>query len=461
MAAPVSGAEWVGFGLGGPIVAGPAGGGGDSGDVWAGLAHLRQSGDGASGGGADGGVALRGLSGPGSPPLLPGHSADHCLASVSCVLAARSIRDRVPLPFGLCLVWILVNAIGISVHYFFALTLGAEGLALLGLGLADWRQRRSIYPYWGRLGLVLLGTAIGGLVWLPFWQGAADSGLTRWIYKTDPVNRGLWTILRILIWLVSMVVLLPVENTPLPVTIGSAALMLLFVAWLFPVLWRGLRRLLAQTATRSPVQTLAGFVLAAIGLFLAIANGYGADLTLAVRYHFVYFPAVLLLLGAALSFCWTGAEKRSPGLQLLQGRGKVAIALVLLISAVSSVMVVNDRVFQKPHRADLLAAEIQFTSQVPVLVAMTNGNDLRFRELIALGYEFSRLSARPQFLLLTVKPNPGAAIVTLERTIAQLPRPLDVWTVNYTPDVVQGCTSDLQHSSKVNGYKYRRFQCPG
>jgi uncharacterized membrane protein len=366
------------------------------------------------------------------------------IASLAClVVAARSIRDRTPLPPRLCLGWIVVNGLGISVHYFFTLTLAAEALVLLGVGLADWRQRKSIYPYWRRLGLVLLGTTIAGLVWLPFWQGAADSGLTRWIYKSDPVNRGLWTLVRSLIWLVSMVVLLPVENTPPAVTIASAGTMLLFVLWLLFLLWRRLR-LLGQSPA-GPV--LGGFVLAAIALFLAIANGYGADLTLAVRYHFVYFPAVLLLLGALLA-----------GKGSFKGR---TIAIVLLVSAVSSGMVVSNQVFQKPHRADLLAAEIRATSQVPVLVAMTNGNELRFRELIALGYEFPRSNATARFLLLNVKPDAGVAIKTLERTIAQLPRPLDIWTVNYTPDAVQGCQVDLEHSSKVNGYKYRRFRCLG
>ena len=379
------------------------------------------------------------------------------IVSLACLVqTARSIRDRIPLPFSLCLVWIGVNGLGISVHYFFTLTLGAEALVLLGVGLVDWRQRQSFYPYWRRLGLVLLGTTIAGLIWLPFWQGAADSGLTRWIYKSDPVNRGLWTVVRSLIWLVSMVVLLPVENTPLPVTIASAAIMLLFLLWLLPILWRGFRRLAALPGT-----VLGGFVLAAIALFLTIANGYGADLTLAVRYHFVYFPAVLLLLGAALAGGWRESEKRSPLVNLLQGRGLAAIAIVLLVSAVSSSMVVTNQVFQKPHRADLLAAEIQSTSQVPVLVAMTNGNELRFRELIALGYEFPRPNSTAQFLLLNVKPDAGVAIETLERTIAQLPRPLDIWTVNYTPDAVRTCQIDLNHSSKVNGYKYRRFQCPG
>jgi hypothetical protein len=233
------------------------------------------------------------------------------------------------------------------------------------------------------------------------------------------------------------------------------------------VVFRELKLLLKEPLTRGATQTLGGFILGAIGLFLAIANILGPDLTVAVRYHFVYFPAVLLLLGAVLARCWQPPNllagqglKVKFKVKLLQARGKPTVVLVVLLGAIASGLVVTNQVFQKPHRADLLSKEIQSTSQVPVLIAMTNGNDLRFREMIALGYEFLGSPVTPRFLLVNVRPNPGNTLV-LERTIAQLRWPLDVWTINYSPDAVPGCNLDSQHSSKVNGYRYRRFQCPG
>lgn len=391
------------------------------------------------------------------------------IASLSClVVAVRGLVDRTPISLPLCLVWIVVNGCGIAVHFFVALTLAAEALVLLSLAGWQLATQRRLHPTWWRIGAVFAATAIGGLVWLPTWQNIPDSGLTKWIYKSDPVNKWLGSPLRLVVWLVSMVTLLPVESRQLPVAIVSAILLISFLIWLLPTLIPALRRL-SQSFPASML-ALGGFGLAAIGLFLAIAYGIGADLTVAARYHFVYFPAVIVLLGAALAVCWqpsllTTEAERSPQLDSMKSKfkGKQIVVGVALMGAISGGLVVTNQVFQKPHRADLLAAEISQTSPVPVLVAMTNGNDLRFREMIALGYEFNRnplaATLTPRFLLATVRPDPAMAIVTLERTIAQLPLPLDVWTVNYTPDQVRGCQIDRQHSASVNGYKYRRFRC--
>jgi len=64
---------------------------------------------------------------------------------------------------------------------------------------------------------------------------------------------------------------------------------------------------------REQKQVLGGFILASIALFFGITYGLGADLTIAARYHFVYFPAVIVLLGATLAVCWDASTLLAGG----------------------------------------------------------------------------------------------------------------------------------------------------
>ncbi len=55
------------------------------------------------------------------------------IASLSClIIATRTIHRRTSLPIWVGLTWVVVNTLGIAVHYFFALTLCAEALVLIG-----------------------------------------------------------------------------------------------------------------------------------------------------------------------------------------------------------------------------------------------------------------------------------------------------------------------------------------
>ena len=81
--------------------------------------------------------------------------------------------------------------------------------------------------------------------------------------------------------------------------------MLLFLVWVVPLLWQGLQVQWHHPEGRLALQTLGGFVGAAIALFLLITYGMGTDLTRGARYNFVYFPAVIILVGASLTPYWS------------------------------------------------------------------------------------------------------------------------------------------------------------
>ena len=89
------------------------------------------------------------------------------IASVSClVYATRSLQQQTPLPIYIALIWVIVNSLGIAVHYFFVLVIAAVGLVMLGLRIGSGGSVFS-WKYWWRIYAVALGTLMGVLVWLP------------------------------------------------------------------------------------------------------------------------------------------------------------------------------------------------------------------------------------------------------------------------------------------------------
>lgn len=422
------------------------------------------------------------------------------IASLCClVIATRTIHHRIPLPIWLGLVWVGINSLGIAVHYFFTFTLCAEALVLMRFWIIDFRfwinrkfkLKQSFHPptflskYWWRIYAVAAGTLIGGLVWIPALQSVPDNRVTQWIYNSDFLSNWLEVIARILAWIITMVSLLPIENTSLPVIIASSTVLLLFIFWALPIFISGIRIQLRILLTKRETQVLSGYILAAITLLFCISFSLGADLTIAARYHFFYFPAVIVLLAATLAICWDAANlavKKELGwtnqqqslLYFLQSRGKTAVAIIWLMSFVGGLTVVSNLGYQKPDRADLLVPIIQHTSQVPVLIATAHKTHEQTGEMMGLGIQFKHLyrylesatnseTNTLKFLLAHQEPDSSDSAITLQKTLTLLPRPLDLWLVNFprgsSSVATQNCVADLQHKSKVNGYKYQLYHC--
>ncbi len=404
------------------------------------------------------------------------------IASLCCmVIATRTIHCRTPLPIRVGLIWVEVNSLGIAVHYFFTLTLCAEAIVLLTLRL---RHTAPHHPSWWRIYAVAAGTLIGGLVWLPVWQSVPENQIAQWIYDGNPLSNWLETIARCLTWIITMLSLLPVEGTNLPIMLVSGAVLVTFVLWALPIFVRGLKIQLGRSLTLE-TQVLGGYILVAIAILFGITYGLGADLTIAARYHFFYFPAVIVLLGAALAICWDASNlaaqtqlgwtaRQLSLLHALKARGKKAVALILLMGFIGGMTVVSNFGYQKPDRPDLLVPIIQKVSQVPVLIATAHMTHEQTREMMGLGLEFKRSYSAlepaihgspidsPLFLLAHLEPNSSTSVDALEKTLNQLPKPLDLWIVNFFPSAqpeVKGCFFDTLPRPKMNGYKHRLYHC--
>ncbi|MGL5794562.1 MAG: glycosyltransferase family 39 protein, partial [Waterburya sp.] len=225
------------------------------------------------------------------------------IASLVCLVkVVQLIEQKVLLPKWLLLLWIIINALGFATHYFFALALGAEVFALFGF----WFFFRFDLRYWRGLFLVAIGTGVSYLAWLPVVMGISSNELTDWIKTSFELGELFQPLLRLFAWMITMVMLLPFEGMSLAVTIISGLVLLAILIWLIPILIRGWRSQFLNLNSRLPMVLFTSYFFGSLFLILLVIYGVGKDMSLAARYHFLYFPVLLLLVAASLAAVFRG-----------------------------------------------------------------------------------------------------------------------------------------------------------
>ncbi|WP_242056350.1 MULTISPECIES: glycosyltransferase [unclassified Nostoc] len=372
------------------------------------------------------------------------------IASLACfIIATRHIHNRTQLPIPTALGWVVINAFGIASHYFFVLTLCSEALVLIFLA---WQKRTFLSPPWRRIYAAVVGTAVSGIVWLPaFLQNSYGDKLTDWIQQPRQGLEWISPLFQAFAAWVTMLFLLPVESPHIAIVILSGLVMLIFFIWFLPKLISGIKVQLQQPET----QVLSGFVLGAIALFFVFTYFLGIDLTRGARYNFVYFPAVIVLLAASLAVSWHSQNNN----------GKKAVALVWLMGFCSAITVICNLGYQKYYRPDLFLQLVKQTSQVPVMIATTQITHVQIGEMMGIAREW-KLQDSPSpsllFLLAHQDKDPNTSTTTLNNTLKTLPKPFDLWLVNFHAPIAaetKNCTTDTQSLPPVNGYEYKIYHC--
>ena len=429
------------------------------------------------------------------------------ISSLFCLtLAAKKLQKRVPIPIWTVLIWVIVNCLGIAVHYFFTLTLCAEAIALIGV---LWQQFNGKLPIpksqqlnigrsqilW-RLLVVAIGTLAGGLVWLPvFLSNKYGSELTNWIVSGDRTFVDLISpIFQALAGWITVISLLPVESSNLTVVIASAIAMIIFLFLVLPILFSAIKTSLNTPDSRLGTVIFGGFVLGAILLFFSFAYGLGIDLTRGARYNFVYFPGVILLLGATFAVVFNTPTVKSQwfNLRAIELTGKKAVVLILVMGFFSGVTVNSNLGYRKYYKPDLFVPIIREFSKVPVLISTTQKTHVEIGELMGIGWEWQRRKFgngfcngfngcngwteevrgkkekvkslnSPLFLLANhQRDTPEIAGGILDKTLSQLKRPLDLWLVNFRAPVnlaAQKCQIESRELPAVHGYEYQVYHC--
>ncbi len=431
------------------------------------------------------------------------------IASLACLLLAiRCIDRKIAVPLWIVFIWIISNSLGVATHYFFSLTLVAETIVLFSFWLTELRDKKgdTLAIYWSRIYLAIMGTFIGCSVWVFTWYSIRNNQLTDWVFDGNPLEEFFEPISRLLIWIITMVFLLPVEGTPEWVSISSGAIILLLIAWLIPSCIRSWKICSQIYATNLGISILSRFLVSAIALILTITYFYGADLTLSARFQFIYFPVILLLLGMILAYLWQEAkffrskkvrkflqatsseellEKTSKLTKLNSNspyqywpwftpKGKKVIYLTLLVGILGALTVINNFAYQKVERPDVVVpvmveAHHRVATKTPVLITTLHKTHGQTGEMMSLAWQFQQLLAKdklnfkPKFLLAhnDSEDDPKATQV-LYQELAKMPRPFQLWVVNFPAPMElekQNCTTQDERKRRATGYRYQLYSC--
>jgi uncharacterized membrane protein len=420
-------------------------------------------------------------------------------------------------------IWVITNSLGIATHYFFSIFIATQALVISGFLLQDFQrycQLKSIKLKQGLFNLPLISkfvreksnwwgiyivgifTLIGCLIWLPFLQGVSENELVSWIESQFSIEKIFLPSIRIIAWILTIVFLLPVEGVNLSVIIISSVIMLTYFIWVIYPLWRGCKLQLKRPASFPAIQILISIFVSAIALFLLIIYVRGADISVAPRYHFIYFPTVLLLGAASLGILWQNPDKLLDQVNITTIKdqsiiqqiihkigqtlwanttGKQVVIITLIMGLLGSFTVVNNYGYQKSRDSDLLVNQIQAKSKSPMIIATSYETFSEVRGLMALGLEFynkhNQLAGKslnnqdknPRFILVETSnnqtDNPSNLAVNIDNLsplVLTMSRPVDFWAVNLRdiPDLSAfNCQQNSEKMPKIKGYKYRHYRC--
>ncbi len=397
------------------------------------------------------------------------------MASLTClVITVKSLAVKQSPAIAVIVIWVIVNSLGVATHYFFVLALVAQILVLSGFYWREVKQEKSWYvilfnPRWGRVGWAVLGTIAGCSIWLGTWLDIPDNQLTNWTEYGDPRGKDfLAPVGRLIAWLATMILLLPVEGVALTIVITSGIIVLALFFLLLIAVWKYWH----QTSNLGQIyltkQVNVKYILFSLLLVLGCAYIAEKDITLAARFQFFYFPSFIILIATILSYFWQQTHKNRSLFFSIN-----LMIVTLLIGLAGAITVISDYGYQKPDRPDLVVSAIRQAQNknpdIPILVSTLHKTHEQTGEMMGIAWEwhkanFSNPSQNPRFLLVHKEPGENGFNTTQSwhRNLDSLPRPLELWVVNFSfPTELenQNCFPDENFKLKSSGYSYSLYHC--
>lgn len=409
------------------------------------------------------------------------------IASLTCLMISiNKLFNNILLPLWLVYIWIFINGIGLSVHYFFGLTLISEGITIIFVIYQNYHNKKNQSPFISRnlirIAFVFLGTILAGSTWMaiiiPHGYG---NGMITWIHPIEHILYMISPPFQLLAVWVPMISLLPVESSSLAIVILSGLILLLFFIWFIPYTKKGLQEGLRHSDYSLPTKSLIRFVLSTLSLFVVITYVVGLDITRGARYSFVYFPAVIVLVAVSLAIFWNKSNLDNPIVKekkqtkfnptywlqtiynKLDGNGKLAVYAVWFMGLLGAITVLVNLGYQKYYLPDRLISVIKDTASSPVLIATTHRSLVQTGETMGIALELQRRSElqNTSFLLAHQEQLKSTeATENLKQIVSKIPSPVEVWTVNFqAPIDLKQCIVDPQKFPQINGYSYQRYTC--
>lgn len=438
------------------------------------------------------------------------------IASFCCLtVSIRCLYQCQALPIWVALIWVIVNSFGIAIHYFFSIAICAEAIVLIALvwvkNVPQIILRQKTTSKVKKIGnsishtlikslasfyVVILGTLVGGLVWLPFWKNGYSSELTSWISTSDSNLKDLLSpIFQFLATGITMLFLLPIESSNFGIAIICVLVMILFLIWIYPLFISGIISSWKNPESCLSTMIFSGIILVTTAIFFSFTYILGIDLTRGARYSFVYFPALIILVAAILAQIFNTKLVKSQffNLSIFPTTGKKAVILIWLMILLSGLTVVSNLGYQKYYRPDLLVSLIAKMSNKPVLIATAHHTHVETGELMGIAWNMRQIlnkdrhdislergctdaviceqkfmgntpinMSKIKFILIHQKSEIENQIKILQKTINKLEYPFDLWLVNFPIDVnfiSEKCHIDSEKFPLVDGYKYQIYHC--
>jgi uncharacterized membrane protein len=337
--------------------------------------------------------------------------------------------------------WVIFNTIGLYIHYFFILALAAQIGAIFLWQMWHIIQpvrkpesfqvlsiiRELISSIW-HLAFCILPLILF-LPWFPILLEHFNRPETAWFKPFEPswIDNIVPIYQMILGWIL-MPIALPVENQPLWIAIPCGILMLVFAIAFGRTLWQKIPKLFTSADSQDSSLILGLFTLFVFLEFLFIVYILGKDITSAVRYHFIYYPSICVLLAACLTPefknrsstesnqtnqpikkdsasiaisgkfrdigrwipAFAGMTKKFPSRDLVKTREIVILGLL------SSLFVISGLVFQKPYNPEKVAKHLNLEPEKPLMVMV--GYDSFQEVALGLGFAWEVYNQRHQTL---------------------------------------------------------------
>ncbi|WP_193198760.1 glycosyltransferase family 39 protein [Nostoc sp. MG11] len=287
------------------------------------------------------------------------------LALLGLVQIQQDMFERARIRFWVWLLWAIINSIGLYVHYFFALAFIAEIATLIVL--MYWGKAKIInkHQVWLALIFSTSGIVISFIPWLLMILSHVRRSETSWL----PSPTHIAPLYQTLISWVLMMIALPVENQPLPITVIYGFLMVIFAIWVGRQVFKGLKLLWLQSTTYLATFTLLSFTIFVLLQFLIIVYFLGKDITVVPRYNFVYYPSFCALIAASFGI----------------KNNLNSVFIFLLVGLISCIFVVSNLVFQKPFQPEQVAQNMNLEPSVPIMLVVGYSN----YQDVALGLSFA------------------------------------------------------------------------
>ncbi|NJL83067.1 MAG: hypothetical protein HC890_09115 [Chloroflexaceae bacterium] len=140
------------------------------------------------------------------------------------------------------------------------------------------------------------------------------------------------------------------------------------------------------------------------------------------------------------------------------------LVIIWLVGWASALTVAFNLGYQKYYRPEQVVAALasKTVPTVPVVLATTQETLVQTGEMMGIAWQLREQAwANSVQYLLVHQPGPNSPDATqiLAEKIAELPRPLELWTVNFRAPVVLDDCDFPSRLPYINGYEVRIFKC--